>query len=80
MHSGAIKLMTDHEFVWFILLLLVIGGIGSGVIIKLMRECTMSAIDLQKRAQAHARATEGTESQGLMFEREYNGRIYLPTG
>lgn len=43
-----------------------------------MRECTMSAIEIQKRAQAHA--NEGTESQGLMFEREYTGRIYLPSG
>lgn len=78
MHQGAIKLMTDHEFFWFVLLLCVIVGIGSGVIVKLMRECTMSTIEIQKRAQANA--NEGTESQGLMFEREYTGRIYLPSG
>ena len=80
MRSGAVKMMTDHEFTWFVLLLCVIGCMGSGVIIKLMRECTMSTIEVQKRAQAHAHDNEGTESQGLMFEREYTGRIYLPTG
>ena len=78
MHSGAIKLMSDHEFAWFVLLICVIGGIGSGVILKLMRECTMSTIEIQKRAQEHA--NEGTETQGLMFDREYSGRIYLPSG
>ena len=78
MHRGAIALMTDHEFFWFVLLICVIGGIGSGVILKLMRECTMSTIEIQKRAQAQA--SEGTETQGLMFDREYTGRIYLPAG
>jgi hypothetical protein len=75
-HRGAIALMTDHEFAWFVLLICVIGGIGSGVIVKLMRECTMSAIDITKRRQQN----DGTENQGLMAEREYGGRIYPPTG
>jgi hypothetical protein len=69
--------MTDHEFFWFVFLLCIIGGIGSGVILKLMRECTMTAIEVQKRA---AYANQGTETQGLMFEREHSGGIYLPTG
>jgi hypothetical protein len=77
MHPGSIKLMTDHEFFWFVFLLCIIGGIGSGVILKLMRECTMTAIEVQKRA---AYANQGTETQGLMFEREHSGGIYLPTG
>ena len=76
LRKGAIELMSDHEFSLFVLLICIIGAIGSGVLVRLFKNCTMSQDEVRKKMQEN----DVYEMQSLINERQYNGRIFLPTG
>jgi hypothetical protein len=76
LRKGAIQLMSNHEFSIFVLLICIIGAIGSGVLVRLYRNCTMSQAEVRKRLAD----SDVYEMQSLINSRQYDGRIFLPTG
>lgn len=60
----------------FVLLLVVIGGIGGLMLGRLFQNCFMSPQELKKRMESR----DMVEMQDVMNERRYEGRIYLPVG
>ena len=76
LRKGAIELMSNHEFSLFVLLICIIGAIGSGILVRLFKNCTMSPDEIRKKMQEN----DVYEMQSLINERQYNGRIFLPTG
>jgi hypothetical protein len=76
LRKGAIQLMTNHEFRILVILICIIAAIGSGVLVGLYRNCTMSQAEIRKRMAD----SDVYEMQSLMNGRQYDGRIFLPTG
>ena len=70
------QLETIHEVVWFVLLVIILGGIGIFMVFRLLQFCTMSESEVKRRLEQH----DMVEMHELLFDRRYEGDIMLPQG
>lgn len=67
--DGEIHNMAMHEFIWFVILLVLISAIGLVMIFRLCHQCSMSPQEVKRRMEVR----DMVEMQELMIERQPAG-------